>query len=383
MATDVFLSYNTKDIRFARELFEKLTSLGVSVWFAEEHTDFSIPFQKATAKAISDSDFFILLVGAYPIGEEQTNEIGLADDLRRKGKIGFIPTLIPGYDEDTTDAYTKYIINPFTHRDLTKGLDEISELYALASSIKHDIIPAPVPTAVEQQASSTQAGLKVLTLSGGSGARTGTLCSILADRFTRTLGEQACRILSMERYYVGSVNTRPEVSTNRYGDANFDDPDIIDFDQIVKDVEQLRAGRSIQIPEYDKKAHATSSFEPVEPPTHFVFLEGTYLLQNSKIRSISDATVYVSVDPEVRFVNRIRKDFHHFKIPLRHALTYYFREVKPAFDRWVDPFRNNAKLALPINANYSEFDFHDYKDPLDYSFATNQLITFLKKERLV
>ena len=168
MATDVFLSYNTKDIRFARELFEKLTSLGVSVWFAEEHTDFSIPFQKATAKAISDSDFFILLVGAYPIGEEQTNEIGLADDLRRKGKIGFIPTLIPGYDEDTTDAYTKYIINPFTHRDLTKGLDEISELYALASSIKHDIIPAPVPTAVEQQASSTQAGLKVLTLSGGS-----------------------------------------------------------------------------------------------------------------------------------------------------------------------------------------------------------------------
>jgi uridine kinase len=382
MATDAFLSYNDKDSRFARELYEKLTSLGVSVWFAEEHMDYSVPFQLTTAKAISDAHFFVLLVGAHRIGEEQTKEIGLADDLRRKGKIGFIPTLIPGYDELNTDPYTTYIIKPFTRRDLTNGLDEANEVYALASSIKHDIIPAPAPEVIEP-IPIEQTGLKVLTVSGGSGARTGTLCGILADHYRKTLGEQACKILSMERYYVGSVKTRAEVGTNRYGDANFDDPEIIDFDQIVKDVEQLRAGRSIQIPEYDKKAHATTTFEPIEPPSHLVFLEGSYLLQNSKIRGISDATIYVSVDPEVRFINRIRKDFHHFKIPLRHALNYYFRAVKPAFDRWVDPFKNNAKLALPVKVNYESLDFHNYRDPIDYSAATHQLIRFLKKERLV
>lgn len=189
----------------------------------------------------------------------------------------------------------------------------------------------------------------------------------------------------MERYYVGSSQTRSQAYTNRYGNANFDDPEIIDFDQLVSDVEQLRAGLPIQLPEYDKQAHATSGFEPILPPSHFVILEGTYLLQNHRVRSVSDATVYVSVDPEVRFVNRIWKDVDKFGIPLPQVLNYYFRAVKPAFDKWVDPFKRDAKLSLPVEANYVQFDFvsDQVQVPLNYESAANKLLAFLKREQLV
>jgi uridine kinase len=381
--TEAFLSYNAKDQEFARRLCKALRDLGVKVWIDEEHRDSPEPWRRKVAEAISNAAYFIALLGPNGIGDEQEDEISFGMKLRKEGKIGFIPALIPEYNEAEADPFAKMVMSIYTYRDFRQGLED-SDVHALASLIKHDIIPMPIPPSVTPTvAPAGPTSRRILTLSGGSGARTGALAEVLADRLAQSLGKDSCRVLSMERYYTGSFQTRSEAHTNRYGEANFDDPEIIDFDQIVSDVEQLRSGSPIQIPEYDKQDHAISGFEPIQPPSNFVILEGTYLLQDKRIRSVSDATVYVAVEPEIRFANRVWKDVDKFKMRLPEVLTYYFRAVKPAFDQWVDRFRGQAKLALPLKADYVRFDFARNQVPLNYSSAVDKLMTFLGKERLL
>jgi uridine kinase len=384
--TDAFLSYNEADGDFARLLYEQLGELGIQVWFAPEHRASSETWHELVAKAICESRTVIALFGPHGIGKEQKREINLALELVKKKKIELlIPVLIPNYDENRLNPYEEFVKSNYNRFDLREGL-KASDLHALASTIKHDINPPPIPAEKVQPADSGgSATRRILSVSGGSGARTGTLCGVLADRLAVKLGSNCCRILSMERYYVGSSQTRSQTFTNRYGNANFDDPEIIDFDQLVKDVEQLRDGVPIQSPEYDKQAHVTSGFEPIPPPTHFVIIEGTYLLQDDRVRKLSDATIYVSVDPEIRFVNRVWKDVDNFKIPLPHVLTYYFQAVKPAFEKWVEPFKHKAKFSLSLDANYSHFDFvrEPVHVPLNYTSAANKLMSLLKRDRFI
>lgn len=386
---DAFLSYNTKDHEFARSLCDALRNLGVNVWIDEEHREAHETWPKVIAEAISNVNYFVALFGPHGIGEEQEREMNFALKLQRVRRIGVIPVLIPGYDENKGNPYEDYVSSNYNHHNLRGGLDE-SKIHALASLIKHDIIPTPTPSPMPGEDSTpvvmkvTSTLRRVLLLSGGSGSRTGTLSVILAERLTSTLGENSCRVLPMERYYTGSFQTRSEAHTNRYGDGNFDNPDIIDFDQMVSDIEKLRAGSAIQIPKYDKQAHSPTGFELIHSPSDFVILEGAYLLQDKRIRAISDASFYINVESEVRFANRVWKDVNGFKMDLSEVLNYYFRAVKPAFDRWVHPFGKQAKLVQPLKAtDYSRFDFARGQVPLNFSSAADKMMTFLKRSQIL
>lgn len=384
--TEAFLSYNAEDREFARSLCDALRELGVSVWIDEEHHEPVETWREKELKAIENSHFFLTLLGPHGIGDEQILEINFAVELHKQDKIGLIPILILGYDETKWITYERFVQSNFNRQDLRAGLDA-SKIHALASHIKHDILtPTPMPAQEEAKAPDNvrkkSTPRQVLVLSGGSGARTGTLSQKLAERLINTLGPNSCRVLPMERYYTGSFQTRSETHTNRYGDANFDVPDIIDFDQMVSDVKKLRAGSPIQIPQYDKQAHATTDFELIRPPSHFIILEGTYLLQNAQIRAISKAKIYVEVAPEIRFANRVWKDVAMFKMDLAEVLNYYLRAVKPAFDAWVSPYKDRAKK-VELTTSYTQFDFARNQVPLNYSAATDKIIAFLMRKQLL
>lgn len=121
----------------------------------------------------------------------------------------------------------------------------------------------------------------------------------------------------------------------------------------------------------------------VTPPSHLVLVEGTYLLQNSDIRDMSDATVYVAVHDELRFLRRIWKDVQLYGMGLSEALSYYFRAVKPAFEQWVHSFRNQATFSLSLDADYSEVNLDARRCNIDYVTGAEQLVDILWRENVV
>jgi uridine kinase len=367
-----FLSYNRKDQRVAGRLRTLLQQHDIDVWLDIDHQANSIEtWRSALTSAMASSDYFLALLGPHGVGLEQEQEINYALDLKKEKRIGLIFVLIRGYDESKNNPFADFLQSNYNYHDLRGGLGE-NAVRTLASIVRQDIIDAPVSALVP---GSTTGGSRVLTFSGGSGSGTGHLCKVLAERLDGALGKNSCAILEMSRYYTGSAHTRAVEFTNTYGAANFDNPQIIDFDQMVRDVESLRRGLPIHSQDYNKQKHAPNEYESILPPTHFVLLEGVYLLQEQQIRNVSDLTVYVELDPEIRFARRIWKDVKKFQMELAEVLNYYFHAVKPAFEKWVRPYQDAARLSLNLAAS-------DHAE-LDLDSAANRVIDFLEDEQLI
>jgi uridine kinase len=361
-----FLSYNRKDQKTAARLRKMLQEHDIDVWLDLDFRNSAETWRHELTEAMASSDCFLALFGPHGVGAEQELEINYALELRKKRNIGLIFILIHGYDENQRNPFADYIKSNYNYHDLRRGLGE-NAVRTLAAIVRHDIISSPSPSGLPRSRNSRT---RIVTFSGGSGSGTGRLCQLLAKRLKEILGDNACSILEMSQYYTGSSYTRSVEFTNTYGSANFDNPEIIDFDQMVRDVADLMRGVPIHSQVYDKQKHAPEDYQAIQPPSHFVLLEGVYLLQDREIRNVSDATIYVDVDPEVRFARRVWKDVKSFQMELGEVLNYYFHAVKPAFDKWVHPHKKDA--SLPINLGAKDHAF------LDMDSAVQEIMAFLK-----
>jgi uridine kinase len=83
----------------------------------------------------------------------------------------------------------------------------------------------------------------MIGIAGGSGSGKTTLAQLLY----RKLGNEQCRILAQDSYYI-------DQSARFDGDGgsvNFDHPSAIDFPLLAEHLKRLRANQSIQVPHYD------------------------------------------------------------------------------------------------------------------------------------
>lgn len=368
--TKAFLSYNRKDAAFARDLHVHLSRRGIKVWLDSERQGPRDTWRNQEIAAINRSRLFLALLGPHKIGPEQQAEISYAIDLQRKGHLGLVFVLIPGFKERQDNPFAAYIKSNYNYHDLREGLTSAS-VRTLASIVKQEIIVDSNRRSVVR----SKRKRYVVTFCGGSGAGTGSLCEQLANQLVPTLGENACQVISMSKYYTGGSHTRSVEFTNTFGAANFDTPDIIDFDRLMQDVQSLQRGLSIDLQEYNKQKHAPDSYKPLEPPTHFIFLEGVYLLQHQGVRALSDAVVYVDVDPDLRFARRIWKDVKRYNMDLAEVLNYYFRCIKPAFNEWVHPFRDHAHVTTRLDG--------DSPGQLNFDSALSGITSFLKTRKLL
>ena len=371
----VFVSYNRHDVRVAQRLRDELRQHDIEVWLDVDHQNPNETWRQNELQAITASDCFLALFGKYGVGDEQRHEINYAISLKEKRRIGFIPILIRRYDEASPDEYADYVKANYSYHDLRRGLRP-EQILTLAAIVKQELVPTDPPSR-HRAAARHNPARRILTVCGGSGSGTSALSRLIAQRLALHLGSDACQIVPMSRYYRGNKQTRSVEFTNSYGSANFDDPDLIDFDQLAADAERLRKGLEIRAQDYNKQKHAADGYDVIAAPSHFVVLEGMYLLQNERIRDISDATVYLDVEGELRLARRVWKDVTHFNMDVREVINYYFRAVKPAFERWVYPYRRKARLPLPVQAS-GPLELDEQLDA-----AANRIVDFLRRKQLI
>jgi len=375
---DAFVSYNSKDAEYACRLKKQLAKLGVRVWVfdAEDLADAS-DSHEWQAQMQEGAPSFISLWGPHGLGPEQRRELNSAVAMHDRRGLAIIPILIPGYAASAGTAFQRHIANNFKPRDMLYT----GAINGLASTLKAKLIPPKMT--YRHRITPARRSTRIIAVSGGSGAGAWKLCRALTRSLCDRLGMGTCKILSMDRYYKVSPTTRSQVSRVDFGKANFDDPDVIDFGHLVDDIGTLTNGGPIQIPRYDKASHSTVGFHTFTPPTQLLVIEGTYLLQDERIREISDATIYVDVHPEIRFLRRFWKDVDGFRVKPKPALTYYVDVVRPAFERWVQPFQEKATWQISLKPHQKRFSIPRKRFDLDFSSGAREVTKFLSGERLV
>jgi len=179
----------------------------------------------------------------------------------------------------------------------------------------------------------------VLGVAGGTGSGKTTV----AEAILGTVGHERIAFLAQDNYYRDSEWSGPREIEG----YNFDHPDALDTELLVRHLEELKAGRAIDLPIYDFVRHRRTGRSTHIEPRPVVLVEGILLFAEPAVRQLLDFKVYVDTDADVRLVRRIRRDLNERGREIGDVLRQYLTTVRPMHLEFVEPSKRWADVIVP------------------------------------
>ncbi|HPA18370.1 MAG TPA: uridine kinase [Verrucomicrobiae bacterium] len=173
----------------------------------------------------------------------------------------------------------------------------------------------------------------IIGIAGGTGAGK----SWLADYLARYLRGSTTR-LQEDWYY----RDRSGLSEEEILRVNFDHPSAIDAPGLIKDVDSLRAGRTILAPQYDYATHSRTQATVAVESAPVILLEGLFVLHRPALRRRIGIRVFVDVPADIRLIRRIRRDTEIRRIPVEETLRLWENFVRPMHEHFIAPSARHA-----------------------------------------
>ncbi len=178
----------------------------------------------------------------------------------------------------------------------------------------------------------------VVAIAGGSGSGK----SYLAQRLMERLGQDRCVLLEQDAYYA-DLSALPLAERAR---RNFDHPDAVDFDLLVRHLAELVHGKSIAKPVYDFVLHTRRAEQVTVAPAEVVIVEGILVLHDPRLRALCDLRVFVEAPVEVRLQRRLARDTTERGRTPESVHRQFAESVLPMHEAFVEPSRHFANLVL-------------------------------------
>jgi uridine kinase len=181
----------------------------------------------------------------------------------------------------------------------------------------------------------------IIGISGGSGSGKTRFISELRSSFSE---DQLC-VISQDEYY----KEKSAQHTDENGVKNFDLPDAIDVERFRNDLLNIASGKVVHKQEY------TFNNPNIVPkllefkPAPVIVAEGIFLFHYEEIFKLLDFTVFLHAKKEIKLERRIRRDAHERGYDLEHVLYTDKNHVKPAYQKYIKPFRHEADVVIPNN----------------------------------
>lgn len=184
-------------------------------------------------------------------------------------------------------------------------------------------------------------GIATLTIgvAGGSGSGKSTV----VDQLTRAVGPQYAALVRHDEYY----REYPDLSIDELRAMNWDHPDVLDTGLMVQHLRALKAGRSIERPQYDFATYSRSPQAVVVEPRPVLIVEGIMILVETELRDLLDIKVYVDTDPDIRFIRRLTRDVYERQRAPGSVIEQYKSTVRPMHLAFVEPSKRYADLIIP------------------------------------
>ncbi|KAL0656496.1 hypothetical protein Bca4012_077080 [Brassica carinata] len=176
------------------------------------------------------------------------------------------------------------------------------QLVKRRDSVRYEIVPIQDRLSFEkgffaviracQLLSQKNDGIILVGVAGPSGAGK----TVFTEKILNFLPSVA--VISMDNYNDAS----------RIVDGNFDDPRLTDYDTLLKNLEDLKEGKQVEVPIYDFKSSSRVGYRTLDvPASRIVIIEGIYAL-SEKLRPLLDLRVSVTGGVHFDLVKRVLRD---------------------------------------------------------------------------
>lgn len=178
----------------------------------------------------------------------------------------------------------------------------------------------------------------IVSICGGSGSGKTTF----TDKVRSLLNEDIA-VIHMDSYYLPELPKELIGKNNRY---NFDHPNAFDWKLLRKHINDLKDKKLIECPSYDFKKNSRLKKSTTVKPTKVVLFEGIFSLYDEDIRKLSDITVFLHVESDIRFIRRLHRDVEERGRSLDSVITQYYETVRPMYQKYLDPQRQFADFVV-------------------------------------
>jgi uridine kinase len=179
----------------------------------------------------------------------------------------------------------------------------------------------------------------VIGVAGGSGSGKTTV----VRRIVESMGDNHVIVLEHDRYY----HDHPELRLEERAALNYDHPDSLETDLMVRHVNQLRGGSPVELPVYDFARHARRQATDTFQPRPIIIVEGILIFADAHLRDLMDVKVFVDTDDDTRFIRRLQRDVAERGRTMDSVIEQYLNTVKPMHLEFVEPSKRYADIIIP------------------------------------
>ncbi len=183
----------------------------------------------------------------------------------------------------------------------------------------------------------------VIGVAGGSGSGKTTVVRRIVD----SLGPEQVTLIDHDRYY----RDRNDLRLEERAALNYDHPDALETDLLVRHVRELKSGRPVDVPQYDFTRHARLSETETFQPRRALIVEGILVFTDAALRDLMDIKVFVDTDSDTRFIRRLQRDVAQRGRTMESVIDQYQHTVKPMHLEFVEPSKRYADVIIPLGGH--------------------------------
>ena len=150
-------------------------------------------------------------------------------------------------------------------------------------------------------------------------------------------------LVAQDNYYKSAEN----ITNTNITALDFDHPDAFDSDLLREQLEALKAGRAIQMPQYDFVHNRRTEETVLVEPRPLVILEGIMIFTDARIRDLIDLKLFVDTPDDIRFIRRLKRDIRERGRTVDSVIEQYVEKVRPGHYAFVEPTKAFADLIVP------------------------------------
>ena len=180
----------------------------------------------------------------------------------------------------------------------------------------------------------------IIGITGGTGSGKSTVCKSIKE----SIPEENIAIIEQDAYY----KDQSHLSFEERLKTNYDHPLAFDNKLLIKHLDMLCNGETIEKPIYDYELHTRNLEETITTEAKdIVIVEGIMILEDEELRNKLDIKIYVDTEDDLRILRRIQRDIKERGRTVDSVIEQYLTTVKPAHDRFIEPYKKYADIIIP------------------------------------
>jgi uridine kinase len=179
----------------------------------------------------------------------------------------------------------------------------------------------------------------VVGVAGGTGSGKTTV----AHQILKRAGTERISMLETDAYYRDLVN----LTQAQRAMQNFDHPNALDNELLIRHLKELKSGQSVEVPVYDFTTHTRTGKTRTVVPNRVILIEGILIFADSDLRELMDVKIFVDTDADIRFIRRLQRDIAERGRTTESVVHQYLATVRPMHEEFVEPSKRHADVIIP------------------------------------